>query len=152
MNKDKILKKYEDNNEYHFHEVDREWILQAMQEYADQQLRLNSVVSSLPNKKEILKQARKEENYIGNESDIIGAEKTGKFHGFLKGVEWLSNRLKYHGNGFKADVICCSSLEELDIRWMYLDDQTKCMPHIKNIQQDKDFRVNFCPVCGKKCS
>jgi hypothetical protein len=48
-----------------------------------------------------------------------------------------------------ADVICCGALEELDIRWMYLADQTKCMPHIKNIQQDKDFRVNFCPVCGK---
>jgi heterodisulfide reductase subunit B len=47
-----------------------------------------------------------------------------------------------------ADVICCGALEELDIRWMYLADQTKCMPHIKNIQQDKDFRVNFCPVCG----
>ena len=48
-----------------------------------------------------------------------------------------------------ADVICCGALEELDIRWMYLADQTKCMPHIKNIQQDKDFRVNFCPVCGE---
>lgn len=46
-------------------------------------------------------------------------------------------------------VICCGILEELDIRWMYLDTQTKCLPHIKNIQQDKDFKVNFCPVCGK---
>lgn len=43
MTKDEILKKYEDDNEYHFHEVDREWILQAMQEYADQQLRLYNV-------------------------------------------------------------------------------------------------------------
>ena len=49
----------------------------------------------------------------------------------------------------KADSICCGALEKLDIRWMYLDDQTKCMPHIKNIHEDKDFRVNFCPVCGK---
>lgn len=47
-----------------------------------------------------------------------------------------------------ADVICCGALEELDIRWMYLADQTKFMPHIKNVQEDKDFRVNFCPVCG----
>ena len=46
MIKDEILKKYEDNNEYHFHKVDREWILQAMQEYADQQLRLYSVSGS----------------------------------------------------------------------------------------------------------
>jgi heterodisulfide reductase subunit B len=54
-----------------------------------------------------------------------------------------------NGNDFIADVICCGALEELDIRWMYLADQTKCMPHIKNIQEDKDFRVNFCPVCGR---
>jgi len=40
MNKDEILKKHEDLNEYHFHQVDREFILQAMQEYADQQLQL----------------------------------------------------------------------------------------------------------------
>jgi hypothetical protein len=31
---DKILKKYEDDNEYHFHEVDRKWIIEAMEEYA----------------------------------------------------------------------------------------------------------------------
>ena len=30
----KILKKHEDNNEYHFHELDREWIIAAMEEYA----------------------------------------------------------------------------------------------------------------------
>jgi hypothetical protein len=54
-----------------------------------------------------------------------------------------------NGNDFIADVICCGALEEMNLRWMYLGDQTKCMPHIKNIQEDKDFRVNFCPVCGK---
>ena len=47
MTKDEILKKHEDDNEYHFHQVDREWIMEAMQEYADQQLRLYSVVKSL---------------------------------------------------------------------------------------------------------
>ena len=31
---DKILKKYEDDNEYHFHAVDRKWIIAAMEEYA----------------------------------------------------------------------------------------------------------------------
>lgn len=44
MTKDEILKKHEDDNEYHFHQVDREWIMEAMQEYADQQLRLGVVV------------------------------------------------------------------------------------------------------------
>lgn len=63
-------------------------------EELEKQLSIHVVVSSLPSKEEILKQARKEENYIGNECDIIGAEKTGKFHGFLKGVEWLSSKIK----------------------------------------------------------
>lgn len=31
---DEILKKYEDVNEMHFHEVDRKWIILAMEEYA----------------------------------------------------------------------------------------------------------------------
>lgn len=34
MTADKILKKYEDDNEYHFHNVDRKWIIAAMEEYA----------------------------------------------------------------------------------------------------------------------
>src|SRR5690554_1665387 len=50
-------------------------------------------------------------------------------------------------NGFIDGVVCCGSLEELDIRWAYLEDRTKCIPHIMNIQKDKEFRVNFCPVC-----
>ena len=44
MTKDEILRKHEDLNEYHLHDVDREFIIQAMQEYADQQLRLYNVV------------------------------------------------------------------------------------------------------------
>jgi hypothetical protein len=34
MTADEILKKHEDDNEMHFHEVDRRWIIQAMEEYA----------------------------------------------------------------------------------------------------------------------
>jgi hypothetical protein len=44
MTKEEILQKHEDQNEYHFHQVDREWIMEAMQEYADQQLLLYGVV------------------------------------------------------------------------------------------------------------
>jgi predicted ATP-grasp superfamily ATP-dependent carboligase len=29
-----ILAKHEDNNEMHFHQVDREWIIEAMEEFA----------------------------------------------------------------------------------------------------------------------
>lgn len=31
---DEILAKHEDNNEMHFHQVDREWIIEAMEEFA----------------------------------------------------------------------------------------------------------------------
>jgi hypothetical protein len=34
MTADEILKKYEDDNEHHFHDVDRRWIIEAMEEYA----------------------------------------------------------------------------------------------------------------------
>ena len=50
MTKDEILKKYEDDNEYHLHQVDRKWIMEAMQEYTEQQLRLYGVVKSLKDK------------------------------------------------------------------------------------------------------
>ncbi|WP_271394147.1 hypothetical protein [Aequorivita sinensis] len=67
MTKDEILQKHEDQNEYHFHQVDREWIMEAMQEYADQQLRLYGVVDSLTIKEAIdyqiyAKRKDKEEN------------------------------------------------------------------------------------------
>jgi len=34
MKADEILKKHEDANDLHFHEVDRKWIIEAMEEYA----------------------------------------------------------------------------------------------------------------------
>lgn len=46
MNANEILKKHEDANEMHFHEVDRKWIIEAMEEYAA--LRQPPVSGSLP--------------------------------------------------------------------------------------------------------
>jgi len=34
MTPSEILQKHEDANEMHFHEVDRKWIIEAMEEYA----------------------------------------------------------------------------------------------------------------------
>lgn len=34
MTPSEILRKHEDANEYHFHDVDRKWIIEAMEEYA----------------------------------------------------------------------------------------------------------------------
>ena len=36
MTANEVLKMYEDEYEYHFHEVDREWIIEAMEFYAKQ--------------------------------------------------------------------------------------------------------------------
>ena len=36
---DKILAKYEDDNEYHLHECDRSWIIGAMIEYAESEVK-----------------------------------------------------------------------------------------------------------------
>ena len=36
---DKILSKYEDDNEYHFHKCDREWIMKAMVELAESEVK-----------------------------------------------------------------------------------------------------------------
>jgi hypothetical protein len=33
MKAEDVLKKHEDANEMHFHEVDRKWIIEAMEEY-----------------------------------------------------------------------------------------------------------------------
>ncbi len=36
MNAIEILRKYEDENEHHFHDVDEEWVVKAMEEYTKQ--------------------------------------------------------------------------------------------------------------------
>lgn len=45
-------------------------------------------------KEQIIKQARIYEDYQGNESAILGAEKSGKFHGFIAGAEWAIEKLE----------------------------------------------------------
>jgi hypothetical protein len=45
--------------------------------------------------------------------------------------------------------VCCGVLERMDLRWMKLEDGSKCMPHIKGHSDDNLYRVNNCPSCGK---
>lgn len=49
----------------------------------------------------------------------------------------------------KNAVICCGVLERMELRWMKLEDGTKCMPHIKGHSDENMYRVNNCPSCGK---
>lgn len=39
MTPGEILKMYEDANEMHFHDVDRKWIMEAIEDYAEQERR-----------------------------------------------------------------------------------------------------------------
>jgi hypothetical protein len=45
--------------------------------------------------------------------------------------------------------ICCGVLEKMQIRWMKLEDGTKCMPYIEGNSDTNFYRVNNCPSCGK---
>ena len=49
MTADEILKKHEDDNEMHFHEVDRRWIIQAMEEYAAYYLQCEKIKAIMGN-------------------------------------------------------------------------------------------------------
>jgi hypothetical protein len=38
MTADKLLAKFEEKNEYHFHHVNREWMVECMEEYAKEKV------------------------------------------------------------------------------------------------------------------
>lgn len=81
MNANEILKKHEDANEMHFHEVDRKWIIQAMEEYAV--LRQPAVMRSLPDDEEIEKKAHEwlKANY--------GKYKPSEWRAFIESATWM---------------------------------------------------------------
>lgn len=75
MTADQILQKHEDANEMHFHKVDREWIIQAMDEYATySQIEISD--------EEI-------ENFASDFYDNNGSESI-----FIMGAKWYREQLK----------------------------------------------------------
>lgn len=44
---------------------------------------------------------------------------------------------------------CCDVLEKMDIGWMKIGKNVKCMPYIKDHNGEILYRVNCCPSCGK---
>lgn len=74
---DQILKSYEDDNEYHFHDVDREWIIKAMMEFATL------------SKMEIV--------YSDEDIVVASREKYKKFYeyeeGFIDGANWYRDKI-----------------------------------------------------------
>lgn len=77
---DEILRKHEDANEMHFHEVDRKFIIEAMKEYAKEKSEkpINLEISD----EEIFNEA--EENTQSLEMEI----------GFMQGAKWYREQLK----------------------------------------------------------
>jgi len=72
-----ILRKHEDANEMHFHDVDRKWIIEAMEEYVKEK-------SEIP----IISDEQIED--VAWEKFITDS---GKF-GFISGAKWYREQLK----------------------------------------------------------
>ena len=52
-------------------------------------------------------------------------------------------------NEHANDTVCCDVLEKMNIGWMKLSDNARCMPYIKNHNDEIMYRINYCPSCGK---
>jgi hypothetical protein len=59
----------------------------------------------------------------------------------------------------KSEEACCDVLELMDLGWHLLQDGGKCMPYIVEKKNpmvglfshiNKQYRVNYCPSCGKE--
>jgi hypothetical protein len=50
----------------------------------------------------------------------------------------------------KNEPVCCGVLEKMEIRWMTLEDGSRCMPYIIGRSDTNMYRVNHCPSCGKE--
>lgn len=74
---DEILQKHEDANEMHFHQVDRQWIIQAMEEYA-------TVKSEKPINLEI----------SDEEIEEYAKRNAFQYYEFITGAKWYKEQLK----------------------------------------------------------
>ena len=92
MNANEILKKYEDANEMHFHEVDRKWIIEAIEEYAA--LRQPLVSGALPSDDEIRGGADEWVFDINGMKWSNNDDTAGDNYGsFIAGAKWVLSHL-----------------------------------------------------------
>ena len=52
-------------------------------------------------------------------------------------------------NEQENNIVCCEVLEKMNIGWLRLSDNEKCMPYIKVYDDEVMYRINYCPSCGK---
>ena len=85
MTPSEILMKHEDANDYHFYEVDRKWIIEAMEEYAGVY-----TLNNLPSDEDLKKEAH---NYfIRGQLGFEAAADTER--AFKKGAKWVIEHVK----------------------------------------------------------
>ena len=85
MTPSEILMKHEDANNYHFYEVDRKWIIEAMEEYAGVY-----TLNNLPSDEEIYNESHN--HYLKGQLLIEPASDTE--YSFKKGAKWVIEHLK----------------------------------------------------------
>ena len=94
---DKILSKYEDDNEYHFHKCDREWIMKAMVELAESEVKkltIHDVMASVSD--ELLLRAGKYEDEANADFDTDGVQHNlniGRYDGLMQAVQEINKHL-----------------------------------------------------------
>lgn len=71
MTPDEILRKHEDANEMHFHEVDRKFIIEAMEEYAKEKSEKPIILSGKQTAVEWLVDKLMKGEYINSPNELI---------------------------------------------------------------------------------
>lgn len=90
MTADEILRKHEDANEMHFHEVDRKFIIEAMEEYAKE--KSEKAINLTSSQTEISDEEIEEASpYVPNDASI---EYWAYKEGFIDGAKWYREQLK----------------------------------------------------------
>ena len=92
MTPSEILQKHEDANEYHFHEIDRKWIIEAMEEYAKEKSEkaINLEISDM----HIKKKRWEDWEEFNKKADYSEDSASPYADGFTRGAKWVLEQLK----------------------------------------------------------
>ena len=83
----KLLAKREDENEYHLHDVDRKWVIEAMMDYAEYCLKGTSSQTEISDD-EIFKQS------VSAMEEYYGSGCETEIDAYFRGAIWYREQLK----------------------------------------------------------
>ena len=105
-----ILRKHEDANEMHLHKVDKKWVIQAMEEYAEQQVKATvKYYNGEPMEEYAKEKSEKPINLTSSQTEISDEEieEASPYvpndasmdywahkEGFIDGAKWYREQLK----------------------------------------------------------